>query len=129
MYNKYLGIIHTAGPEYRNTQQEETVYEEDDAQTKFYKQHMKRSEKPHVSGRTPIYNFDEWNEQHYGMAFKRNQEARKKFNAKQEITITEENSLKNEIMIFGILFCVVGVVFAFFQVDSATNDDPGKKSS
>lgn len=42
---------------------------EDDAQTKFYKQHANRAKPPPPTGRTPIYNFDEWSKSHYAHNF------------------------------------------------------------
>lgn len=42
---------------------------EDDDQAKFYKAHRDRAKPPTPTGRTPIYNFDEWSKVHYAYNF------------------------------------------------------------
>lgn len=42
-----------------------TPAEAEDYATKFYGSRQKRSQAPTSSGRTPIYNFDEWSKLHY----------------------------------------------------------------
>lgn len=56
-----------------------SVEPNDDPQTKFYKQHMKKDRPPPSSGSTPIYDFDEWARAHYGTNFARRQTARKRY--------------------------------------------------
>ncbi|XP_037050248.1 dnaJ homolog subfamily C member 30, mitochondrial isoform X2 [Bradysia coprophila] len=108
LYDK--GIIHTAGAQYKDV--EETVEEvKDDAQTRFYKRHMKRTEAPTATGRTPIFNFDEWNNEHYGKAFERSQAARKKFYGKPAENLRQENSGKYEITIFGGMVLMILVLY------------------
>ncbi|KAG4071323.1 hypothetical protein HA402_004027 [Bradysia odoriphaga] len=108
LYDK--GIIHTAGAHYKDV--EETVEEvKDDAQTRFYKRHMKRTEAPTATGRTPIFNFDEWNSQHYGKAFERRQAARKKFYGMPNERLRQENSGKYEVTIFGGMVAIFLFLF------------------
>lgn len=107
----FAGIIHTADARYANTDDlSRQPNPEDDAQTKFYKRHMRRTEMPHASGATPIFNFDEWNAQHYGKAFSRNQLARKKYQNKDNSEM--DNQRKTE----HALFCATAVLLAFFGI-------------
>lgn len=114
--------MHTAGPQYKDVEQ--TVDVEDDPQTKFYKRHMKKTETPHASGRTPIYDFDEWNSQHYGKSFARSQEARKRFNDKPVRELRESNSLKYEILILGGMSFVTGFLVLISNFGSPDPDAP-----
>jgi len=115
LYDK--GIVHTAGAHYRDVE-EVTVDVPEDPQTKFYKQHMKRTERPNATGRTPIYNFDEWNNEHYGKAFKRNQEARKRFNDKPIQALRDSNSVKYEILILGGMTLLTVILYAMTKIDT-----------
>lgn len=96
LYDK--GIVHTAGPQYKDVE-EATVEVPDDAQTKFYKQRMQRDKAPHASGRTPIYNFDEWNDAHYGRTFARSQAAKKKKQEVDDRVNGETHRVKVEVVI------------------------------
>lgn len=83
--------------------------EEDDAQTKFYKQHMRRSERPLASGRAPIYNYDEWTDNHYSASFARSQSNKKAYQDNMDMG----NSLTDAygITVFWAFLFVTGVLF------------------
>lgn len=99
---------------------EETVEEvKDDAQTRFYKRHMKRTETPTESGRTPIFNFDEWNSHHYGVAFERSQAARKKYYNKPIQEMEHENSGKYELTIFCGMAVFLIFLYGFTQLEES----------
>lgn len=83
---------------------------------------MKRTEAPNATGRTPIFNFDEWNNEHYGKAFQRSQAARKRFNAKPETEIREANSVKYEVFILGGLAFTTLIMYIIMQIDSSRLD-------
>lgn len=95
---------------------------EDDPQTKFYKRHMTRTEAPHVSGRTPIYNFDAWAEAHYGKTFQRRQVAQKKYRNKQAVEDFDANGLKTELLVMGLLSGFVGFFLIVLQLDSGQDE-------
>lgn len=118
------GIIHTADARYQNVDDHHhnKSAEEDDAQTKFYKQHMKRTERPHASGQTPIYDFDEWNEKHYGKAFQRSQIARKRSQHKSSMSEIDENMSKTEYTMFGLAGLMLAIFVLFYQHDRSSND-------
>lgn len=120
-----LGIIHTADSEYAHHHQPEDIQEmKDDAQTKFYKSRFKRSTVADSTGRTPIYDFDEWSRQHYGKAFERRQEAKSKFDRQEAQKHIQRMSVQNEIIIFGLIFCVAATYMIF--VAESSLDTPQK---
>lgn len=116
-----IGIVHTAGAQYRD--ENVNVDVPDDPQTKFYKRHMKRTEAPSASGRTPIYDFDEWNDKHYGVAFKRSQDARKRFHDKPIEEASAANSVKYEITILGGMVLMTMILYLIVRYDSSGPDD------
>lgn len=119
----WLGIIHTAGPQYEQAPKDTVVPDvEDDPQTKFYKRHMSKTEVPHATGRTPIYNFDEWTEAHYGKTFARRQTASNKYRDKINKEFKEQNSFKTEMVILGMLAGLIGILIICLHVDTFTLD-------
>lgn len=116
------GVVHTAGAQYADVM-EEKVEVPDDDQTRFYKRHMQRTATPTVTGRTPIFNFDEWNAQHYGKAFQRNQAARRKYSEKSVKENIEANSIRYEITILGGMFLLTVLLYFVGQFDMRSPDD------
>lgn len=134
LYDK--GIIHTAGPQYAQAQREadeaefteETV---DDPQTRFYKARMKRSNVPNASGRTTVYDFDEWSRSHYGANFNRRQEAKKKMQNQEEKRKSDALEFQTEIVMFAgvamlVIWLIVGISETSHDVDKTNLKD--KKS-
>lgn len=95
----------------------------DDPQTKFYKRHMKRTEAPTASGRTPIYDFDEWNEKHYGIAFQRSQTAKKRFYNKPVEAESAANAVRYEITILGGMILFTVTLYLIMRYESSSPDD------
>lgn len=73
---------------------------------------MKRSEKPHATGRTPIYDFDEWSRNHYGDTFERKQRAKKKFD--ENVFKTTNDKLDNEKYVLIFLLAIITALMMFF---------------
>lgn len=125
--HSHAGIIHTAGPQFADEPPMDEAPQspvKDDPQTQFYKRHMSRTEAPHASGRTPIYDFDAWTEAHYGKTFARRQTAQNRYRNKQHDDTVEMNGRKSEILIFGMLSCFFGFFFVFLQWDKSSLDVP-----
>lgn len=118
LYDK--GIIHTAGREYSEAASHEINVSEDDPQTRFYKARMNRSDAPTPTGRTPIYDFDEWSRAHYGGTFERRQEGKKKFMKKNQQRRADEDSLQKDFMLFSLVLVVIG--FMVMSTNMASND-------
>lgn len=108
-YEYFTGIIHTAGDQY--TQADEVV--EEHPEHKFYQSRRARHEAPTMSGRTPIYNFDEWSKAHYGATFERGNRAKIRNEAIRVKQATNETDIKNEKIIFG--FAAFFVLFVYFS--------------
>ncbi|MPC08362.1 Protein tumorous imaginal discs, mitochondrial [Portunus trituberculatus] len=53
-----------------------TPGEAEEYSSKFYESRRKRGAVPTTSGRTPIYNFDEWTKVHYQSSWERKQDAK-----------------------------------------------------
>ncbi|KAJ6634778.1 DnaJ like subfamily C member 30, mitochondrial [Pseudolycoriella hygida] len=125
LYDK--GIVHTAGAQYRDVE-EETAEVPDDAQTKFYKRHMKRTEAPHASGRTPIYDFDEWNSQHYGATFKRSQSAKQRYNVKDVKDQQTIDSGKFELIFASGMFLLAIGLYSISLIHPPDTDNVSKST-
>ncbi len=83
---------------------------------------MKRTEAPSASGRTPIFDFDEWNSQHYGQAFQRSQAARKRYFDKPINAARDSNNIKYEIIIFGGMALMTVILYLIMRYDSTNTD-------
>lgn len=86
---------------------------------------MKRSERPHASGRTPIYDFDEWTKQHYGQSFNRKQAAKSEYIRVREHKIRSSDEIKKETVIG--FFIVLLFTIAFCCLDPRKELDTPKK--
>lgn len=133
LYDK--GIIHTAGPQFAQAQREadEAEYreeeKEEDPQTRFYKARMKRSNVPNASGRTPIYDFDEWSRSHYGANFARKQEAMNKMNTQEEKRKSNMLDFQTEVVMFTGIVMVAFVIIVGIMETANDVDQTGRKDS
>lgn len=98
LYDK--GIIHTAGDNY---QRQEAPPEEDDPQTKFYKARMHK-ERRTATGKTPIYDFDEWTNAHYGGEFKRQQKLKRDEADRVLKKDANRRSIEHELLLVALMF-------------------------
>lgn len=83
---------------------------------------MQRTEAPHASGRTPIYNYDAWTEAHYGKTFERRQAAKAKYEKKQSDYRLQREGFQSEMVVFGAMFAVIVMLFVSIQVGGASED-------
>lgn len=122
LYDK--GLIHIADSGSRAKREED-----DDGQTRFYKSRLKRDKPPTATGRTPIYNFDEWSEAHYGETFARQKKARENHLRKVDIKSRNAGDIKSEITMWGIgLICMSFYLMSHYsQVDHDVVDDDDQK--
>lgn len=97
-----------------------TVDENDDPQTRFYKQHLRRQEAPHASGRTPIYDFDEWSKNHYGTAFNRRMAAKQKYDNKTENRVNDHLTKQKHYSVFWLIF--ISIVYLLITYDGLQLD-------
>ncbi|XP_058062942.1 dnaJ homolog subfamily C member 30, mitochondrial [Anopheles bellator] len=120
LYDK--GILHTAGHEYANATQPAAEPVEDDAQTRFYKKRMERSQAPSATGRTPIYDFDEWSRNHYGSRFEQKMKAEERFRKKAEREEIFKTRLQHEYIIFPLI--VFSVLYFIIMMQESSYDTP-----
>ncbi|XP_053697586.1 dnaJ homolog subfamily C member 30, mitochondrial, partial [Sabethes cyaneus] len=114
LYDK--GILHTAGKQYAQSDPSITKEpEEDDAQTRFYKKRMQRTHVPSASGRTPIYNFDEWARHHYAKNFERKKAAEEKFKARSERDAIVDAHVVHGYVVWGVVGLIAVYVIIFLQ--------------
>lgn len=120
LYDK--GILHTAGRQYAYHQPAHKEPEEDDPQTRFYKKRMTRTHVPTASGRTPIYDFDEWSREHYGKNFERKMKAEAKFREKAE----REELIDSHVLQGYVVYIMVGVAlfYGLILLNESSHDSP-----
>ncbi|KAJ8985251.1 hypothetical protein NQ317_018281 [Molorchus minor] len=87
---------------------------------KFHKSREMRSRPPPPTGRTPIYDFDEWSRNHYGATFERSQRARKKSDFLHRKKEQELNDIKFERFLFATV-CIF-VICMFFKSQMSYDD-------
>lgn len=108
MYDKGILNVVAATPE-----------EAEEYSAKFYNSRSKRGKMPSTTGRTPIFNFDEWSKLHYESSFERRRHAKIRYEEmkRTEHEIAEEKKSRAAMII--ILFMGVGVLFqaTFKSVD------------
>uniref|UniRef100_A0A182QQW9 J domain-containing protein n=1 Tax=Anopheles farauti TaxID=69004 RepID=A0A182QQW9_9DIPT len=121
LYDK--GILHTAGRQYASEEPSAaTEQKEDDAQTRFYKKRMTRTQAPTATGRTPIYDFDEWSRNHYGSRFEQKKQAEERFKNKAEREEIFKSRMQHEYIIFPLMFLCIMYCMIVFQ--EGTYDTP-----
>lgn len=107
LYDK--GILHTSGDKYQH--HASTAEEDDnDPTTRFYKARMNKESRT-ATGRTPIYDFDEWTNAHYGEERKRTQKLKQHFADRKFREKHHEIDKSGEVLLFVVLFLVLTIVF------------------
>ncbi|KAK3873691.1 hypothetical protein Pcinc_021310 [Petrolisthes cinctipes] len=88
-----------------------TPSEADKYSSKFYESRRQRSQAPSATGRTPIYNFDEWSQAHYETTRLRKEETKRQYEdlLKEEHNSREEKKANSIVAIF-VMFGL-GLVF------------------
>lgn len=75
-----------------------------------------------MSGRTPIYNFDEWSKAHYGVIFERGNRAKVKNEIKRMKLERNEIDIKNETIIMGFIILFVSVIYFSYSKETFDTD-------
>lgn len=105
-----------------------TPAEAEEYSSKFYESRRKRGEVPSASGRTPIYNFDEWSKLHYQSSRTRRENAKIKYEEllKQRVDDAESNRTQS-IISFLVLFSIMILInFSLSSNYDSPNHDLGK---
>ncbi|KAF2878998.1 hypothetical protein ILUMI_27180 [Ignelater luminosus] len=80
----------------------------EDPSAKFYRSREHRT-RPPTTGRTPIYDFDEWSKSHYGATFARDMERKRKTQFYRDIVEKENQDLKTArfLIAMGVMFAIL----------------------
>lgn len=84
-----------------------TIHDDDTPFAKFHKSRATRSRPPPPSGKTPIYDFDEWAKNHYGNLFRKNQENRKRATAYKKQVEEDNITIQIDRLFFGLFFILI----------------------
>ncbi|XP_060533918.1 dnaJ homolog subfamily C member 30, mitochondrial-like [Cylas formicarius] len=91
---------------------EQDVTSAEDPLHKFYKSRERRSQVPPWSGRTPIYDFDEWSKAHYETTFKRSRDFKQHAQTVDSYRREQKEELETKLLcIFIITVIVSGVIY------------------
>ncbi|KAK4878293.1 hypothetical protein RN001_010799 [Aquatica leii] len=85
----------------------------EDVTHKFYKSREKRT-RPPMTGRTPIYDFDEWSRQHYSATFMQDKERKRQYNLHKNAETTQTHNIEMGRIIF-----LMAIVFGFIIYQSS----------
>nr|CAI5830801.1 unnamed protein product [Callosobruchus analis] len=91
---------------------------------KFHQSRETRSKPPTPTGRTPIYDFDEWSKQHYGATFRKKQINKENARIYQMHREMEQNSAKAETVLFLLaLFFFICYEYLWYVTIKKTFED------
>lgn len=85
----------------------------DDIHSKFHRSRDIRSRPPPPTGRTPIYDYDEWSKNHYGSTFQRQMQFKQRQRMQRLRREEELNDIKLEklFLVFGVILVVCMYLF------------------
>lgn len=119
------GLQRATTNEYRPTKEDleaEVPPEVDDAQTRFYKQHMRRSQRPGTF--VKYYDMDEWSREHYTRAFNKQRDQKRAHETRKASSLDEVRSEAASMMVLFFLAIAAMICFCFiyiFPKNDATN--------
>ncbi|XP_069698980.1 dnaJ homolog subfamily C member 30, mitochondrial [Periplaneta americana] len=111
LYDK--GMLHTAGPQFAQQTHDSPG---DETQSTFYKSREQRSRPPPPTGKTPIYNFDEWTQMHYGSSFARREAAKARYERKVRTSTSDRQFLYSEVIFITTIAILTFVGLGYTQV-------------
>lgn len=117
LYDK--GLLHTAGGEY-------AAQEHDNPEEKFYQSRRDRHQAPPTSGKTPIYDFDEWARAHYGQSFARRATARAKWQANIEKRADIKGDVQQEKVTLLVLLSFLLFTYVTYRFSNDYDVDRSK---
>lgn len=124
-----LGWKRATTEDYRPTKDElnqTNVPEPDDAQTRFYKQHMRRADTPDSYDRKH-YSFDEWSRVHYTRTFAHQQSSKRTHDLRHRVNEAEKNSEMGGMIIFTLVFIIIMGFVCKEIIDSSYKNNTSKK--
>ncbi|XP_069182086.1 dnaJ homolog subfamily C member 30, mitochondrial [Procambarus clarkii] len=117
MYDRGIFTISTAA----------TPAEAEEYSAKFYESRRKKGYAPTSTGRTPIFNFDEWSKAHYDHSRVRREDAKIRYEKQLKKRLEQAEGKKTDIVvtlfIFGVIFMIL---YSSTQQDLDTGKHKGK---
>uniref|UniRef100_S4PWU7 DnaJ (Hsp40) 11-like protein n=1 Tax=Pararge aegeria TaxID=116150 RepID=S4PWU7_9NEOP len=92
-----------------------------DPSLKFYKSRRVRNVVPTMDGKTPIYDFDTWSQQHYGSLLKKNQDQKEHVRKQKEKHISIAHAANQELALYSMF--AIGALFVALIVYGTTDYD------
>lgn len=123
MYDK--GLLPREGITFRNTT---TSDDDDDFVKEPANSPYKRTRSQPSTGRTEIYDFDEWSRLHYGNAINRRNVAREKMENRRGTRAEDEKQFQSNDFVSGAIFSIL-ILTMLTAVASSDNDKPITPSS
>ena len=101
-----------------------TPAEAEEYSSRFYESRRKKGAVPTASGRTPIYNFDEWSKQHYESSRTRRENAKMRYEELVRERVDDvENKRTQSLISCLVLCCLMFVIHSLFY---GNDSDSGK---
>ena len=94
---------------------------------KFYESRGKRTRMPYASGRTPIYDFDEWSRSHYEANFVRHKEAKERYEFKKNQEERVVEAKKRGAIVWLVVLSTMAIFYE--STVSSSHDIPEKSNS
>lgn len=101
--------------------------EEDDAQTKFYKQHMIKSQPPIMADRASARDLDQWASDRISESFRRQQEAKALKQLDAEFTAEAEFRSKQLFCLFSFILVAYLIIYIVRHVEHRKFEAEAKK--
>lgn len=92
--------------------------------SKFYESRHKRGQVPTSTGRTPIYDFDEWSKLHYQSTRQRREDSKERYEQMLRDRVVEEEEKKTQSVVS--LLTLSGVFFVIYFIITHNYDSPVK---
>ncbi|XP_045109201.1 dnaJ homolog subfamily C member 30, mitochondrial-like [Portunus trituberculatus] len=104
-----------------------TPGEAEEYSSKFYESRRKRGAVPTTSGRTPIYNFDEWTKVHYQSSWERKQDAKIRYEDVLRQRSTEVEEKKTQSAISVLMLLIIAFLIHICMSSSYDSEKPKSK--
>lgn len=101
-----------------------TPAEAEEYSTKFYESRRKRRHVPTSTGRTPIYNFDEWSRTHYESARQRRENTKVRYEQVLRDRVEDEEDKKTQSLIS--VLTLSALMMVIYYTVTLDNDTPKK---
>lgn len=103
-----------------------TPAEAEEYSSKFYESRQRRRHVPTSTGRTPIYNFDEWSKTHYESARQRREDTKARYEQVLRDRVEDAEEKKTQSVISLLMLSTIMMIV--YYVVMVNNDVPKKNA-